>query len=102
MLLKQNLVIIHIQINPKFVPVLSLLVAGSFNILLHKIQFFSPNFLMRKLSVNGEFQQTFQWLSRKSTKTVGLRKTSSTVSWVKNIVFYTVFVEFTDAFYFHG
>ena len=44
----------------EIVPVLSLLVARSFNILLHKIQFFSPNFLMRKLSVNGEFQQTFQ------------------------------------------
>ena len=51
---------------------LSLLIARSFNISLHKIQCFSPNFLVRKFSVNGQFPQVFGQIARKSSETVGL------------------------------
>ena len=107
MLLKQNLVfkIFHVYTHTdkyEILPVLSLLIAGSFNISLHKIQFFSPNFLMRKFSLNGQFQQVFERISRKATETVALRKISSPRHQVKNIVFYTVFIELRDDFYFQG
>ena len=60
MLLKQNLVfkISHAFLHTnksKILPVLSLLIARSCNISLRKIQYFSPNFMVRKFSVNEQF-----------------------------------------------
>ena len=54
--------------------VLSLLIARSFNISLRKIQYFSPNFPVRKFCVNGQFPQVFRQIARKSSETVGLQK----------------------------
>ena len=82
MILKKNLVfkMIHVytHINKsEILPVLSLLIARSFNTLLRKIQFFSSNFLMRKFSTNRQFSQAFERIARKYKEAVGLRKISS-------------------------
>ena len=64
MLLEQNLVleILHLYthtIKSENLPVLSLLIARSFKISLRKIQYFSPNFPLRKFSVNRQLPQVF-------------------------------------------
>ena len=82
MILKKNLVFkmfhVYTHINKsEILPVLSLLIARSFNTLPRKIQFFSSNFLMRKFSTNRQFSQVFERIARKYKETVGLRKISS-------------------------
>ena len=85
LLLKQNLVfkIFHVYKNRnkfKTLPVLIIFIARSFNISLYKIQYFLPNFLVRKCQVNKQ-------IARKPTQTVGLRKISLPRNQVKILHF---------------
>ena len=55
-----------------------------------KLQAFSPDFLVRKFSVNGQFLQIFGRIARKPAEIVRLRKISSPKNQGEKLVFYVV------------
>ena len=79
MLLKQNLVfkIFHVYTRTnksEILSLLSLLIARSFKTSMRKIQYFSPNVLVRRFFLSGQFLHVFERIASKSTETVGLWK----------------------------
>ena len=54
------------------------------------MEVFPPNFLVRKLCLNGHVLQIFGGFARKFAATIYLQKISSPENQVKNLVFYLV------------